>query len=122
GEYFTPVFQLNPRFRLQASDGSLLPDDLVDGVRGQSILLEDRGSRKYQGRTNLDVRLERRFQIREFAWFVTADLFNALGSDAIVERNLTINDQISTDPTSTFAAPRQRVTPRALQVGGRIEM
>ncbi|HVF38370.1 MAG TPA: carboxypeptidase regulatory-like domain-containing protein [Gemmatimonadaceae bacterium] len=121
GEYFTPVFQLTPRFRLQASDGTLLPDELFDGVRGQTILLEERGSRKYQGRANLDLRMEKRFAVRSLAWVVTADLFNALGSDAIVERNVTINDQISTDPTSTFAAPRQRVTPRALQVGGRIE-
>ncbi|MBA3340887.1 MAG: TonB-dependent receptor [Gemmatimonadaceae bacterium] len=121
GEYFTPVFQITPRFRFQASDGSLLPDELFDGVRGQTLLLEDRGSRKYQARTNIDLRLERRFAGPEFAWIATADVFNLVGSDAIVERNLTINDQISTDPTSTFAAPRQRVTPRALQVGARVE-
>ena len=54
-------------------------------------------------------------------WIATADLFNATSSNAIVERNLTINDQVNTDPTSIFAAPRRRVNPLALQLGFRVE-
>jgi hypothetical protein len=70
---------------------------------------------------NLDLRLEKRFEVDRFAWVTSADLFNALASDAIVERNLTINDGISTDPTSVFGAPRRRVNPLALQLGIRVE-
>lgn len=121
GNYFAPSFQINPRFRFQASDQTFLDDSLFDQVRGQTILLEERGARKYQGRLNVDVRLEKRMATKALGWVVTADLFNATGSDAIIQRNLTINDQVNTDPTSIFAAPRRRVDPLALQLGLRLE-
>ena len=121
GNYFTPMFQISPRFKFQAADKTILDDSLFSLVEGQSILLEERGSRKYQGRVNADLRLERRFISRPGSWIVSADLFNATASDAIVERNLTINDQISNDPTSIFAAPRRRVNPLSLQLGVRVE-
>ncbi|HEX6575682.1 MAG TPA: carboxypeptidase regulatory-like domain-containing protein [Gemmatimonadaceae bacterium] len=121
GNYFAPSFQINPRFRFQAADLSPLDDALFDQVRGQTILLEERGSRKYQSRINLDLRAEKQFTSGNMDWFVTADLFNATASDAIVERNLTINNSVNTDPTSIFAAPRRRVNPMALQVGLRLE-
>jgi len=120
GEYFTPTFQITPRFRFFASDGTLLDDGLFHRALGQTILLEERGNRKYQSRFNLDLRLEKEFALRDVRWVATLDLFNATESDAIVQRNLTINDQISTDPTSTFAAPRLRVAPRSLQFGMRV--
>ncbi len=118
GQYFEPVFEFTPRFRLQASDKTFLDDALFHGVLGQSINLEERGARKYPGHANVDLRLERVFA-RTFSF--TADLYNALGSDAIIERNLTVNDQVTNDPTSVFGAPRRRVNPLALQVGLRLE-
>jgi hypothetical protein len=121
GNYFAPSFQISPRFRFATSEGVQLNDSIFNGVRGQTILLEPRGSRKYQPRANLDLRLEKRFTAPGLAWYVTGDLINALSSDAIVERNLTINDQVNTDPTSIFAAPRRRVNPLALQLGLRLE-
>ena len=120
GEYFTPTFQITPRFRFFANDGTLLDDQLFHRALGQTILLEPRGNRKYQSRFNLDLRLEKEVAVGELRWVATLDLFNATESDAIVQRNLTINDQISTDPTSTFAAPRLRVAPRSLQFGMRV--
>lgn len=121
GERYTPNFQLTPRFRILASDRSLLPDNIFGAVLGQTMLLEDRGTRKYPSHANLDLRLERGFKSRGFTWILTGDLFNALGSDAIIKRNLSINDYISTDPTSVFAAPRRRVDPLGLQLGARVE-
>jgi len=121
GNYFAPSFQLNPRTRLVAFDNTNLNDSLFHQVIGQTILLEERGTRKYQPRTNLDLRLERRFVAPGFAWTFTGDLFNATASDAIIERNLTINDQTIGDRTSAFAAPRRRVNPVALQLGARVE-
>ncbi|MEO8576469.1 MAG: TonB-dependent receptor [Gemmatimonadales bacterium] len=120
GNYFTPTFQVDPRFSFQASN-LLLDDALFNGVRGQTILLEQRGNRSYPKHPNLDLRLERRFAAPGFNWVFTGDLFNAFASDAIVERNLTINNQATVDPTSIFAAPRRRVNPLALQLGLRIE-
>jgi hypothetical protein len=122
GNFFTPTFQITPRFRfLAGGSSSLLDDELFTAIEGQTILLEERGNRKYPSRTNLDLRLERRFKAPGFDWLLTADAFNVLASDAVIERNLTINDQISTDPTSKFAAPRRRVNPLALQLGMRVE-
>ena len=84
-------------------------------------MLEERGSRKYQPRTNLDLRVERRFSAPGFGFVVTGDLFNALGADAVIERNLSVDDQAVLDPTSIFAAPRRRASPLALQLGLRVE-
>ncbi|MEO8576608.1 MAG: carboxypeptidase regulatory-like domain-containing protein [Gemmatimonadales bacterium] len=121
GEHYTPNFTLTPRFSILASDRTILPDVVLTSALGQTFLLEDRGSRKYPAHGNLDLRIERRFKTPGFAWILTGDLFNALGSDAIVQRNLSIDDYVSTDPSSVFAAPRRRVDPVALQLGGRIE-
>ena len=122
GNFFTPTFEITPRFRFTANgSSSLLDDALFTAVEGQQLLLESRGNRKYPARTNLDLRLERRFKGPGFDWLATADAFNVLASDAVIERNLTINDQISSDPTSIFAAPRRRVNPLALQLGLRVE-
>jgi hypothetical protein len=121
GNYFEPSFQISPRFRFQASDKTFLDDSLFDQVRGQMLLLEERGSRKYQRRTNIDLRLERGFATNGIGFVATADLFNAFASDAIVEKNLRIDDAVDTDLTSVFAAPRRRVSPLALQLGLRVE-
>jgi len=122
GNYFTPTFQMNPRFGFQLTPELSPQDDaLFNAVRGQTILLEERGNRNYPAHPNLDLRIERRFAAPGFNWVFTGDLFNALGSDAIIERNLTINDQAVLDPTSIFAAPRRRVNPMALQLGLRVE-
>ena len=118
GEYITPAFQFTPRFRLQASDKTFLEDALFHRVLGQAITLEQRGARKYPGHSNLDLRLERVFA-KSLSF--TADLFNALANDAIIERNLTVNDQVTNDQTSVFGAARRRVNPLALQVGLRLE-
>ncbi len=120
GEYYEPIFQMTPRFKYSSADGNLLEDDLFRGVAGQTLLLEQRGSRKSQARANLDLRLERRFVRPTFECALTADLFNALGSDAILIRNGTVVNQVLQDPTSVFGAPRQRVAPRSLQLGIRV--
>ncbi len=121
GEYFAPMFQINPRFRFRASDLSPLEDELFDGVRGQTILLEERGTRKYPARMSLDLRAEQAVSTRYGEWSFSADLFNVLGSSAITQRNLTVNDGIIQDPTSLFGAPRLRVPPRALRFGAALE-
>jgi len=121
GEHFAPSFRIAPTFGLYDSNGSVLGDEATVGVVGQTILLEERGSRKLPSRTNVDLRLERRLDLRLFDAVFSGDLFNAFGSDAIVQRNLTVNDFTTIDPTSIFGAPRRRVSPIRLQIGLRIE-
>ena len=121
GEYFSPTFKITPRFRFYDSTKGILNDSVMLGVVGQTILLEERGARKYPANLNVDLRLEKRIVSGSYGAVVSGDLFNALGSDAIVQRNLTVNDATTNDPTSVFGAPRRRVSPMRLQIGLRIE-
>ncbi len=121
GEYFAPTFRITPRFAFFGENGRLLQDSVFLGVIGQTILLEERGARKYPANLNVDIRLEKRITAGKFSGVISGDLFNALGSDAIVQRNLTVNDATTNDPTAVFGAPRRRVAPMRLQVGLRIE-
>jgi hypothetical protein len=121
GEYFAPTFKITPRFRFFDLNDQILSDSLFLGVIGQTLLMEERGSRKYPANLNVDLRLEKRITAGKFRAVASGDLFNALGSDAIVQRNLTVNDGTTNDPTSIFGAPRRRVSPMRLQVGLRIE-
>ncbi|MEJ7760244.1 MAG: carboxypeptidase regulatory-like domain-containing protein [Gemmatimonadaceae bacterium] len=121
GEYITPGFQITPRYQFLLSDRSMLEDSLFAGVLGQSILIEERGARKYPSYATVDLRGEKRFTAGGLSYVISGDVFNALASDAIVQRNLSVNDAVSKDPTSLFGAPRRRAAPLRLQVGFRIE-
>jgi hypothetical protein len=121
GEYYSPVFEITPRFRFVSPDGLLLLDDTFETVLGQTVLLEQRGYRQYESQTVLDLRLERRFGAAARPFVVAADVFNALASDAITARNLTINDQVASDPTSRFEAPRRRLEPVVLRLSARLD-
>jgi hypothetical protein len=120
GEYVTPVFEITPRFRYVGSDLTEIRFGELDATMGQTIFLEERGLRKYGARVNVDLRLERSFSLARAEWALTADVFNVLASDAVIANNLTVNDQISDDPTSLFGAPRLRVPPRSLRLGTRV--
>jgi hypothetical protein len=52
---------------------------------------------------------------------LTADVFNVLGSNAVVSVKTSIDDQATGDPTSYLGAVRLRVPPRTLRVGVRVE-
>lgn len=122
GERFSPSFQLLGRYRYSrengTSTGEVVPDDALRTVLGQTILVEPRGSRQYASRDILDAHLE------WHGWrgpTLTLDLFNVLGSNALVSINTNIGDQDPSDPTSVFGAPRLRVAPRTLRLGLRAE-
>ncbi len=122
GERFSPSFQLLGRYRYSRANGTTtgenVPDDALRTVLGQTIFVEPRGSRQYASRDIVDAHLE---------WHsprgptLTFDLFNLLGSNAIVSINTNIGDQDPNDPTSLFGAPRLRVAPRTLRVGLRAD-
>ena len=122
GERFSPSFQVLGRYRYSRANGTTtgedVPDDALRTVLGQSIFVEPRGSRQYASRDVVDAHLE---------WHsprgptLTADLFNVLGSNAIVSINTNIGDQDPGDPTSLFGAPRLRVAPRTLRLGLRAD-
>jgi hypothetical protein len=121
GQYFAPSFRFTPRFAFTDVNRAPLNDSVFLAALGQTMLIEQRGSLKYPAMGNLDFRLEKRIMSKGFNALVSADLFNAFGADAVVLRNLNVNDGTSTDPTSVFGAPRRRAAPMRLQLGLRIE-
>lgn len=48
-----------------------------------NILLEPRGSQRYDTQYNLDLRLEKTFKIGRYSLGIYADVFNVLNDDAI---------------------------------------
>ncbi len=124
GERITPFFELESfRYRYATAHfgGTAYPSDLLEGAEGQTIYLESRGNRRLADRTILDLRLERGFRVRNQNVFATIDLFNALGENAATAVRLRVDDGQSGDPISRYGAPSQRVSPRRLRIGTRIE-
>lgn len=116
GERFAPTFEINERYVYTDSLGTPLSPLLFERVLGQVLFVEPRGSRQYASRDVLDAHVEWRY--RGVIWW--ADLFNVLGSNALTQINTNVGDQSASDPTSFYAAPRQRVPPRTLRLGLRV--
>ena len=122
GERLTPSFIIEGRYTFTDSAFTRAPAELLRQVIGQQILVEPRGSRHYASRSVLDLHLERVLPLRSPSRVViSADLFNALGSRALVRVKSDIDDQAASEPRSQLGAPRQRVAPRSLRLGIRIE-
>jgi hypothetical protein len=118
GERMTAAFQFDGRYVYSDSTDAVLPSEIFRSLLGQNIFVEPRGSRQYASRDNVDLHLE--WRSTKLAVF-TADLFNALGSNALTSINTRVGDQYDADPTSYFGAARLRVAPRSLRLGVRIE-
>lgn len=124
GERFTPAFEVEGhryRFRTSLLGGRDYEGDLFRLLNGQQILLEPRGSRGYADRTILDLHVERRFAFWKQSWLFTVDLFNALANAEATMVKTQVDDQFLSDPTTLYGAIRQRVAPRSLRLGSRVE-
>lgn len=117
GERITPSVTLQGRYRYTDASGVTAPAELLRQVLGQRLFVEPRGSRNYASRGIIDLHLERAFDLRGTRLAVSADLFNALGSRALVRVKTEIDDRAAEDPTSALGAPRERVAPRSLRLG-----
>jgi hypothetical protein len=118
GERFTAAFQFDGRYAYTDSLGRYIPPAVFRSLLGQTVFVEPRGSRHYASRDVVDLHLEWRSPKRAVVMF---DLFNALGSDALTSVNAVVGNQIDADPTSYFMATRQRVSPRTLRLGVRVD-
>ena len=122
GERTTPSVTLLGRYRYTDRFGVRADEELTRQVLGQQILVEPRGSRHYASRSTLDLHVERALPLRVARHAsLSVDLFNALGSRAVVRAKTEIDDQAGSDPRSQLGAPRQRVAPRSIRIGVRIE-
>ncbi len=122
GEPTTPTFTILGRYAYRDAAGTQAPRELLPDVLGQQLFVETRGSRTYASRSLLDLHVERALPF-EFASraIVSLDVFNALGSRALIRVKTEIDDQALADPSSVLGAARQRVMPRSLRLGVRIE-
>lgn len=124
GELVTPFFEMEAyRYRFTTSHfmGSEYLPELLQGANGQQLFLESRGSRGYGDRTLVDLRVERRFALRNQSAIVTLELFNALGEAEPTAVHLRVDDDFLGSPSTAYAAVRRRPDPRRIRIGTRIE-
>src|SRR5437867_4287354 len=117
GERFTATFQFDGRYVYSDSARNVLPSEIFRSLAGQNVFVEPRGTRNFASRDIVDFHLE--WRSPKIA-VLTADLFNALGSNALTSVNTTVGNRIDADPTSYFGAARLRVAPRSLRLGVRL--
>ena len=118
GERTTPSVTLLGRYRYTDAFGVRADEELTRQVLGQQLFVESRGSRHYASRTSLDLHVERAVSRRLMRHaLLTVDVFNALGSRAVVRAKTDIDDQDGSDPSSQLGASRQRVAPRSVRLG-----
>lgn len=118
GERFGPSFTIEGRYAYSDSALRRIPAQLFRESFGQSVFVEQRGSRHYESRGIVDLHLEWRSPRRAS---VMMDLFNAFGRNAITLVNTNIGERSASDPTSFFGATRLRTPPRTLRVGLRVD-
>ena len=122
GERTTPSVTLLGRYRYTDVLGVRADEELTRAVIGQQLFVESRGARHYASRSTLDLHVERVLPLRLARHaLLTVDVFNALGSRAVVRAKTEIDDQAGSDPSSELGASRQRVAPRSIRLGIRLE-
>ena len=120
GERFTPTFLIQNRYRYVGEDLKPLDDLLFTHILGQNVFTEARGDRNYSTRDQLDLRLEWSPKSRQ-GFLLTAEAFNVMGSNTITAIKTDLDDSFFTDKSSFFGATRQRMAPRTIRLGLRVE-
>lgn len=151
GDHFSPQFRISGQrslygYRANAgpyipcspssgctdtSAGVALPLKFFSALEGHDVFVGPRGEPKMPGRANLDLRLERLFELGRFDLGVTVDLFNVTGSKQVTEVQTMVNhgerfyyffSDVDTPFRRAWAgtwhkAPLARVSPRVLRLG-----
>ncbi|MFW5951226.1 MAG: TonB-dependent receptor [Gemmatimonadota bacterium] len=120
GDHYTPYYSIDDRdhdfFMIQGADTTYLDPDLLYGVAGEDIYLEERGSRTYPGEFVTDLHFDRAFRFGGQALVVGLDVFNLFGEDAVRSVKTSVTGQLPDDPTTLFDAVRRRTPPRTLRL------
>ncbi len=151
GDHYSPRFRLSGMgfYRYRANAGALTrvggfgvarsPGDILDykffwPMEGHNIFVGPRGEPQLERRANVDLRLERRFELREVDLALSLDLFNVFGVAAPEELNTMVNhgknyyyfmEQQYVPGTGVYRIPANqfyqavldRVPPRTLRLG-----
>jgi hypothetical protein len=117
GDRYAPQFGIDRRNHdYVTADGEFLDPDLIFGIDGETIYLEERGSRTYDPRFLLDLHIDKVVPLREIEWVIALDVFNVFNTDAVTSVKTFVNDQITDDPTTAFEAVRFRLPPRTIRL------
>ena len=117
GDHYTPRYVIDNRNHdYYTEDGEWIDFNLVAGVSGQEIFLEQRGSRELDEFSRLDLYLDRVFLLGESEIILGVDLFNVFNEDAVTATRTLVNDQDPTDPLTLFGAPLLRQQPRTVRL------
>lgn len=123
GDHFTPGYVVDRRNHdFVTADGETLDPDLLFGVDGEVIFLEQRGSREFDAQGILDLHLDRVVALGGFDAIVGLDVFNVFDSEAVVAAKEIVNNQDPENETTLFGAPRFRVAPRQLRLWASFRM
>jgi hypothetical protein len=138
GDHYAPRFRLTAlgiwtyRADSQAllSSGKPLFHGLFEPLEGASLFVGPRGLPELEARSNLDLHLERLFDIRGQSLSLALDLFNVLGAKSVTQLNTMVNNGVDYYPNLTsnsvlpwdripsdqyFQAVWERVQPRILR-------
>ncbi len=117
GDAYTPVYEIDNRVHdFFTQEGDLLNFRLLNGVSGEAVFLETRGSRELEDLTVIDLSLDRPFELGAGTLVVGATVFNLLDEDSVTAVRTLVNDQSPSDPTTLFGAPRFRQSARTVRL------
>ncbi len=120
GDFWTPTLDVSRQLFFDAElpgGGTVeLDDRLFRNTVGQSLFTEPRGSRQFEGRTNLDLRLQKVLRLRRHDVIVGAEVFNVFNANAISDLKSALNNQDPSDPTSLVGAVRLRQQPTTFRL------
>ena len=116
GDHYTPTFTIDRRNLDFVSPAGFLDPDLIFGIDGETIFLEERGSRTHDQQFRLDLHVDKIFRLGRADLVVALDVFNTFNSGAVQSLKTSVNNQIPGEATTLFGAPRFRVVPRNLRL------
>jgi hypothetical protein len=153
GDHYSPQFRVSAQrsqygYKANAGPGRswCIPGDLVcepwpgdplpirffEPLEGQDVFIGPRGGEQTERYSNLDLRIERVFQLPAFSLGITLDLFNALGADPVTKVQNLLNhgqrlsyyrfENASNDfrklwAGKWFGSPLERAEPRRIRMG-----
>lgn len=117
GDPFAPRYVIDNRNHdFVSAGGEFFSFRHFSDVNGESIFLEDRGSREHEDYLLLDVHLDKAVDLGNTELVLGIDVFNLLNDDAARSVVTTVNEQDPTNPSTLFGAPVRRLSPRTTRL------
>ena len=126
GDFWTPTLGVSRQLFFDAVQpgGAAVELDprLFQGVAGQDILAETRGSRQFASLSSVDLRLQKVFGVGRSDMIVGVEVFNLFNSDAATAINDLLNNQDPAEPSSLVGAVRFRQQPTTFRLNVQYRM